>query len=744
MLDSQKYQNTTRTITGLVNFVFNTDTIIICDTTLGPVQIELLEIPANSWNTTRKFYFLDSGNATANNITITAPAGYTINGQSTLVLNANNQNALVRVGSNTDYLAYTSTGNGSNLAVLNQGVQITPSAVSMNFLGIQATAVGNAVTIQNNFISGTYAQIALLASSNQLIPSQGYQITNALFGSLPTTNISVYLQAISSNELSLSGSGYFFNADYDGAGVYTGIPGFVAQLGIWSLSLLPVIGDVCIWNNLHYVNTTGANGLTNPQSDAVNWTLLSYSATNGYIVEVDAIEYDFSTNRIIRRTDKRLNTVEWCIAFAGYDSFNHFRWGDNKCFNNIILGSVLYNCNNQKDSVFNTLNKSSVIVGSATVGGSVEMTQNQISNSLVFMPFESLGGESFFLNSINFCSLVFGKNNFTITDTGTFGRNVMNNSTLANITFEGQYTNNIFDNCTSGTLNQNRFGSISYNVIDNSNFDIFNNSGVVLNNEIRSSSTFSITSLNTGDIISNEVSFASVFTIGINSSNIEKNIIKSTSNVLLANNSNQVFNNFIMNTTFNCANTQTSRVIGNTWYTSSVSIANCNGNVTDNTFKNSSLTISTLSVSISENNVNNGTLNVTTLSTAISGGIYIDGVATTQYVLNLNDPAVFNAGTLTIANGIASFFGVYTLLNCAGQNITKIVNPNPNVPIRLIPDANTVILTRTAVGGAVANDIIASTATASWTLTYRASGCDSIQLRRLNTLNGVIETEIYV
>jgi hypothetical protein len=61
-----------------------------------------------------------------------------------------------------------------------------------------------------------------------------------------------------------------------------------------------------------------------------------------------------------------------------------------------------------------------------------------------------------------------------------------------------------------------------------------------------------------------------------------------------------------------------------------------------------------------------------------------------------------------------------------------------------LTDANTVIFTRTAVGVAVANDIIASTAVANWTLTYRVNGNDSLQIRRLNNLNGVIETEIYV
>jgi hypothetical protein len=687
---------------------------------------------------------LDSGNASTNNITITAPAGFTINGQSTLVLNVNNQNALVRVGSNTDYLASTSTGIGSNLAVLNQGVQITPSAASMNFLGIQATAVGNAVTIQNNFISGTYAQILALATANNLIPSQGYQITNALYGSLPTKNIAVYLEAISSNELSLSGSGYFFNADYDGAGVYTGVPGFVAQLGIWALTLLPVVGDVCIWNNLHYRNTTGANGLTNPQLDAVNWSVLSYSVTNGYIAEVDSIDYNFSTNRIIKRSDVRLNSVEWCISFVGYDSFNNFRWGDNKCFNNILLNSVLYSCNNLKDTTFNFLNNSSVINGSATTGGSADFVQNQFIDSSVSIPFQSLGGESFLLNSIENSQVVFLKNNFTIADTGNFARNTLNNSTIASITFEGQYINNIFDNCTSTTLNQTRIGSIGFNIVRNSNFNVTNNTGTILTNDINSNSVFNITGQNTSVIQSNCISFTSTMTIGVNSSNIENNVLNSSAILNLSNNINLVLNNFLFDSNFTSSVVQTGRLIGNTIYQSVLNISNCNGNFSDNTIKNTTITIITLSVSISENNVNNGSLNLANVTTAIAGGIYIEGISTMRYFLDLSDPTIFNAGTLTIPNGIASFFGEYTLLNCAGQNISKIVNINPEVPFRLIPDANTVVITRTAVGVAVANDIISSTAVASWTLTFRINGCDSIQLRRLNTLNGVIETEIYV
>lgn len=742
ILDSQKYQNTTRSINGLVNFVFNTDTIIVCDTTLAPVQIQLLEIPSDSWNTTRKFYFVDSGNASANNITITAPAGYTINGQSTLVLNANNQTALIRVGSNTDYLGYTSSGNGSNLSVLNQSVQITPSASSMNFLGLQATAVGNAVTIQNNFISGTYAQIAALAAANSLIPSQAYQITNALYGSLPVKNISVYLIAISTNELSISGSGYFFNADYDNLGVYSGVPGYTGQLGIWSLTLLPVIGNVCIWNNLHYVNTTGSNGLNNPSLDPINWSVLAYTNTNGYIVEVDTIKYDFSNNRIIERQDFRLNSVSWCNTFVGYDSFNHFRWGDNKCSLNSLFDSVLYNCNNVLYSIKNVLNESLVVIGTSTAGGSTEMSENEFISSSVLIPIQAnIVTESFTLNRIEFSQLTFVKND--LTSPGSFVRNIVSQSSITLVTFEGTFTYNIFENASSTLINQVRTGVIGYNRIENSTFIIIDNSNSILYNQVINGSDFRV-SLNTGLISNNLIQFSSIFNIGTNSSNIENNQLNSFSQLNLNNNANLYLNNYIFDSQITCVVIQNGRFIGNTFNNSFLTINTSNANISDNSFKNTAITIVNLTVAISENQVNNGTLNINSLSVAIDGGIYIDGIATTKYVLDLNDPSIFNAGTLTIPNSIASFFGVYTLQNCAGQNITKIVNPNSDVPIRFLPDANTIILTRTAVGAAVANDIIASAAVVNWTLTYRINGNDSIQLRRLGNLNGVIETEIYV
>lgn len=112
-LPSTKYQNTTRTVAGIVE-VEDSDLVLNCDTSLAAVTINLKEIPANYWSTLYKLYIKDlSGNALTNNITIVAPTGFKINNQQSLIINVNSGSALVRIGSNTDYIGelnYSVTG----------------------------------------------------------------------------------------------------------------------------------------------------------------------------------------------------------------------------------------------------------------------------------------------------------------------------------------------------------------------------------------------------------------------------------------------------------------------------------------------------------------------------------------------------------------------------------------------------------------------------------------------------------
>lgn len=69
----------------------------------------------------------------------------------TTVLQPTDAFVIDRIGVGTLYIEgqNVETGGGNNLAVLDEGTQITPAATSMNFVGdgVTATAVGSAVTV---------------------------------------------------------------------------------------------------------------------------------------------------------------------------------------------------------------------------------------------------------------------------------------------------------------------------------------------------------------------------------------------------------------------------------------------------------------------------------------------------------------------------------------------------------------------------------------------------------------------
>lgn len=103
-LFSTKYPNQERSVSGTYT-VDDEDSILLCDTSSASVTINLLDIPSGYWNTVYKLYVVDnSNNCATNNITITAPAGFTINDASTLVLNKNGTSIIVRISANTKYV----------------------------------------------------------------------------------------------------------------------------------------------------------------------------------------------------------------------------------------------------------------------------------------------------------------------------------------------------------------------------------------------------------------------------------------------------------------------------------------------------------------------------------------------------------------------------------------------------------------------------------------------------------------
>lgn len=145
-LNTTKYPNNSRTVSGNISAQVD-DVTLLCDTTLGIVKVDLLEIPADRWLTTWRIYIVDSGNnASVNNITIAAPIGYTINGAASAVINVNGGIAVLTISSNTSYLASFSFSSSATIdghIIQDEGVDL-PQEPRLNFTGDLVTATDNA------------------------------------------------------------------------------------------------------------------------------------------------------------------------------------------------------------------------------------------------------------------------------------------------------------------------------------------------------------------------------------------------------------------------------------------------------------------------------------------------------------------------------------------------------------------------------------------------------------------------
>ena len=163
--NATNYPNVSRTISGIGNIVFDTDVVLLCDTSLGIVELTLLEIPLNHFSTQYKLYVVDnSNNASINPIKIIAPIGFLIDDQPFIFNSINNSSIIVRISSDFNY----NSSNYGTLAVEDEGILIASDVRLIDFTGtgVTATASGNNVTVA---VSG--GAIAVSDESILLTPS---------------------------------------------------------------------------------------------------------------------------------------------------------------------------------------------------------------------------------------------------------------------------------------------------------------------------------------------------------------------------------------------------------------------------------------------------------------------------------------------------------------------------------------------------------------------------------------------
>ncbi len=93
---------------------------------------------------------------------------------------------------------------------------------------------------------------------------------------------------------------------------------------------VPLENDIVIYDNQHYINTTGINTLSAPPYNGANWTLLPAAIDAGYIRIAAFILYDFAGDAIFYRCDNRRNQV-WGANTGS------FPWGNDAMMNIVII-----------------------------------------------------------------------------------------------------------------------------------------------------------------------------------------------------------------------------------------------------------------------------------------------------------------------------------------------------------------------------------------------------------------------
>ena len=209
----------------------------------------------------------------------------------------------------------------------------------------------------DDIISKTYTEISTLIINNELVQGAFYNITDRCDSGL-------IIQAINGNKLSINGVGLFLNPDFQDVGDYSGllIPKGNNK-GVWFLAGQSGVGafangDIVFWNGIMYQVTDDSQFDTNsPNINTDAYSPLSKSVTNGYILESDTVTYNFDSDVILSRKDKRGNIVESRYAVTS------FQWGNDYVIYNKVT-SNFFDCINARHSgiSFNIFNRGVIVL----------------------------------------------------------------------------------------------------------------------------------------------------------------------------------------------------------------------------------------------------------------------------------------------------------------------------------------------------------------------------------------------
>ncbi len=248
----------------------------------------------------------------------------------------------------------------------------------------------------NDNIILTYAEAFTLADEDKLTPGVAYTISD-----YDSTGYSLIV-------LTAATSSDFFQNGYASAPVPihrfgTHVIGSesVTFLDVWNSSLMPSVGNVCVWYNKLYSNLTGNVGTSNGYSlDTTNWNLINpITYSEFYRFDLHTVVYDFQNNIVKSESDSFGNTFgESVVAYDGFKTI-HNDWGLN-VDGGEFYGNVLSRCYNNSSQIGTVINN--------TGGGVLYENKNIVAPGSISSNAISFGAE------IHGC---------TIIDTGTINDN---------------------------------------------------------------------------------------------------------------------------------------------------------------------------------------------------------------------------------------------------------------------------------------------------------------------------------
>jgi hypothetical protein len=198
----------------------------------------------------------------------------------------------------------------------------------------------------------TWAAAETLTLSSSLIKGNFYKITDR-------ADEGIIVQAVSTNEFSLTSTGLYLVPDFQNVGIYTTTPlakGF--NFGVWISTLEGSAnnGDIFFYNgSMFQVINTAAFAGTSPNLNVAAYVALTKSTTKGYIAESHSLMYDFKNDIIVNRSDKRFNSIS--------NDGSLCQWGNDSCTNNTTLGDSVFSIVNNRGSIYGNFVENGARVG---------------------------------------------------------------------------------------------------------------------------------------------------------------------------------------------------------------------------------------------------------------------------------------------------------------------------------------------------------------------------------------------